>query len=111
MPDEELLDEFAERYIQRYIQEQIQQQPASGINVKDIESNLDAPSFILSIKMLRNYLAAEVPGGETVVESLAEVMQETPDQSREILARFVARGWLSSDYQLTPAGLALVGPE
>lgn len=106
MPDEELLNEFVERYLQK----QIHQAQASGMTPQSIEDSMELPSFMLSVKMLRNYLTtSDLPGGEEVVETLALLMQETPAQAREILARFVQRGWLNPDYTLTAAGQALVG--
>lgn len=105
MPDEELLNEFVDRYLQK----QIHQAQTAGMSPQSIEDSMEIPSFILSVKMLRNYLTTELPGGEEVVETLALLMQETPAQARNILERFVQRGWLTSDYLLTGAGLKLVG--
>lgn len=109
MPDEELLDNF----VNRYLQKQIAQGASSGMDAESIEAAMEAPSFILTIKMLRNYFCGPLPAAapQEVVDALAVVMQETPAEARAILGRFVAREWLNTDFTLTPSGFLLVGSE
>lgn len=109
MPDEELLDDF----INRYLQKQIAQGTSSGMDTEAIEAAMEAPSFILTIKMLRNYFCGELPVGDgpDIVAALAVVMQETPAEAQAILERFVTKTWLNADFSLAPAGFLLVGSE
>ncbi len=98
-----------EDFVDSYIQKHIQQGSARGLSPEDMEKSMETASFILSIKMLRNYHSGEAPTGEEMVTSLAEVMQETPAQAREILASFQERGWLDAHLNMTAAGRILVG--
>lgn len=107
MPDEELLDDFVERYLSKHIA----RGTSSGMDAQTIEATMEAPSFILTVKMLRSYFCGPLPSGCELRDSLAEVMQETPAEAQAILDRFVARGWLNPDFTLTASGLLLVGPE
>lgn len=107
MSDKELLDDFVNRYLSKHIA----QGTASGMDAQAMETAMEAPSFILTMKMLRNYYCGPLPSGREVIDSLAEVMRETPEEAQAILERFVARDWLNSDFTFTPSGLLLVGPE
>lgn len=107
MPNEELLEGFVKQYLSKHIA----QGTSSGLDAQSIEATMEAPSFILTIKMLRNYYCGPLPAGSDIVASLAQIMQETPPEAQAILDNFIARGWLNPDFTLTPSGLLLVGPD
>jgi hypothetical protein len=109
MPDEEFLNDFVDRYLQK----QVAQGASSGMDAAAIETAMEAPSFILTVKMLRSYFCGPLPTGarHEVVEALAVVMQETPAEAQAILERFVTRTWLNEDFSVAPAGVLLVGSE
>lgn len=110
-PRPPLSEQELEALVQNYIAGKTQAAEAAGQSPAEIAQGMHTASFILWVKMLKNYVGEIWPTGQSLLQDAAVVLSASEAEVRELCERFVQSGWLESDYRLTPLGRQLSGYE
>lgn len=102
---EQELDQLVNNYISKKSHEATQ----AGQSPEEIQRGMDMGSFILTIKLLRNYAGDPLPTGVELIQDLATAMSAAPNEVRELCAGFVSGGWMNADFSLSETGKTLSG--
>lgn len=102
--DENFIDEVAERYLQS----QLAAAAAAGENNQALALRFLKDSFILSLKMVVQYYDGILPEGESLPLAISHLSQSSEAEAQELCQRFVSAGWLTSEFELSPTGRALL---
>ena len=105
VPDER----FLEALTQEQLQKQYQAAAEAGLSPAETEAKFQQQNFILSMKLLLNHYDGILPEGEAMPLCLAHLTDSSETESHQILAAFISRGWLDSEYALCEAGRLLLG--
>ncbi|PKL76619.1 MAG: hypothetical protein CVV27_09375 [Candidatus Melainabacteria bacterium HGW-Melainabacteria-1] len=97
-------DDFLDEVVTSYIQEQMIAGSAAGKSPAEIEQSFNQSSWILSVRMLRDWHGGSMPEGAELLRGLAELTGADEAEARDICRVFVAAGWLDAAYSLTEAG-------
>jgi len=101
--------DFVEQMARGYIHNMVQRGESAGKSPEQIDHALNKAGLILVVRMLQKTHGEALPQGESLLQSLSELMGEDLAQTRELCQSFVAAGWMEADYRLSPSGKKLSG--
>ncbi|MBF2053571.1 MAG: hypothetical protein IGS03_08930 [Candidatus Sericytochromatia bacterium] len=114
-------DEALDALVQSYMAHMQQQGEAAGKTPEQMAQGLQYASFILLLRLLQNHLGEGVelsgpellalwPGSPAALfGTVAELLQVSQAEAKDICAEFQQLGWLQSDLRPSPAGLTVAG--
>ena len=104
-------DEHIDQIVNQYIQGKLDEAQKYNTPPEKIEAGMNIASFIITAKMLRKAYGNNLPTGEALIQSIAQLMDAHLNEARELCSRFIAGGWMNADYSLTSRGEQLSGQE
>jgi len=98
-----------DQVVENYISKKTSEAKVAGQSPEEFAQGMETASFILSIKLLKNYAGGSLPTGNELLKDLATAMSASPDEVHELCQVFIQSGWMNTDYSLTEKGQNLSG--